>query len=145
VFTGFFIDTFFLPWFGIDLKEKKATIVGDGSQPVSFTHRKDVGKLVTQLILKDQCAAIVRTGPETKTLNEAFKLFEQVKGAKLDIVKESISDVKKRNDKPEGDFMKKAVDSLKIIIAEGNAQNKQPIYSGGLDKFITLKEYFESV
>ena len=139
------MDTYFLPWFGVDLKQKKATIVGDGNQPASFTHRKDVSRLIAQLILNNEFAPVVRLGPETKTLNEAFKLYEDVKRVKIDMVREPVPEVKSRIQKPEGDAMKKAIDSLKMIIADGYAANKKPIYDGRLDKFITMKEYFEKV
>ena len=143
--NGFFIDTFFLPWFGVDLKQKKAKIVGDGSQPVSFTHRKDVGRLMAQMILNNEFAPVIRLGPETKTLNEAFKMYEDMKKVKIDMVREPVPAVKSRVQKAEGDQMDRAVDALKIIIAEGNGLNKKPLYDGKLGNFITIKEYFEKV
>jgi len=146
VMTGFFIDTFFLPWFGIDLENSKGNIVGDGNKPVSFTHRKDVGRLIAQLIIKNEFQPVVRTGPETKTPNEAFAIYEGIKHVKLNITRESIPEVKKKiNDDSKGDVMEKAIDSLKMLIAEGYALNKQPLYNGNLPKFITVKEYFEKI
>ena len=44
--TGFFTDMLFAPFFGFDFANKKVTIVGEGNTPISFTHRKDVGRVV---------------------------------------------------------------------------------------------------
>jgi nucleoside-diphosphate-sugar epimerase len=145
VMTGFFIDTIFLPWFHIDLAHNKASIVGDGNQPVSFTHRKDVGRLLTQLILDDSKEEVIRTGTETKTLNEAFAVYEQIKKSKLQITKETVQAVQERVKQPGMGMMAMAVDCLRMAIAEGKASNKPPLYTGNLKNFITLSDYFSSL
>ena len=143
------MDTFFLPWFGIDLKKGKASIVGDGTQPVSFTHRHDVARLLTQLILDDddvkEKEVIVRLGSLTKPLNDVFSLYEALKKCKVDVTKESVVEVKERMKQVGTDVWSKAIDSLRMAIAEGGGWNRPPLYTGNLKDFISLSYYFSNL
>lgn len=142
--SGFFIDTFFLPWFGVDLPNRKAVIVGDGNQPASFTHRKDVGKSVAKLILKDNCKEeVIRLESEAMTLNNAFKLYEQIKVVKLDLTYDPINEVKKRIASESTDIWAKAIDALRLAIAEGLGKNSSPIYPS--INPISIKDYFNNL
>jgi len=94
--TGIFLDMFFSPWFGFDLPNGKANIIGDGNVKFPFTHREDVGKYVAEAVLSGKSPKVVRLAPIMLSLNDALDLLRKQLGRTIDVKRESVEEVKSK-------------------------------------------------
>ncbi|KZW01508.1 NAD(P)-binding protein [Exidia glandulosa HHB12029] len=98
-FNGSFSDLG--PRFGLDLPNKKATLVGSGTAPVSWTTRPDIGHFIayilTHLPPSTLDGGIFGVEGSRHTLLEMLALVETTKlsGGKLDITHRDESEVKR--------------------------------------------------
>lgn len=144
VMSGCFMDTFFLPWFGVDLAGGVVQVVGDGNQVLSMTHRRDVGKFVAQIIQdNDVDQAVVHLSGQDISINDALLTYEKIKGKKLNIVYEPIAETEKRV-KETSDYWAKGIASIKLVLAKGYGLHKNAIRPKGFQP-ITIEAYFKSL
>ena len=127
-FTGFFSDQVFIPMFGFDLANNKATIVGPGTAPVSWAARIDVGRFVahtlTALPLERLAGKTLNFESDRTTLREAFVVWERVKGGKITVVERDAEEVRKSLEKATG--MASVLDYLFMLMHDGLAVVGQP-------------------
>ena len=143
VMSGCFIDTFFLPWFQVDLQNGKAHVVGDGKQMVSLTHRRDVGRFLVQILRKKpKTSAIVRLSGQDTTINDALQTYERLSKRKLTIDHEPIQACKARIATISG--WDQASAQIKLCLAEGRGIHPDAIKPEGFTP-ITVEEYFKTV
>ena len=143
VMSGFFIDTFFLPWFGFDAEKGTAVVVGDGNTKFSLTHRKDVGRFVAQIIADQDFHDIVSLSAQELTINEAFAAWEKANGKKLQVTYEDLGAVEKRV-LTAADPWVKTIDGLKLAIGKGFGLNTKNVIKPKDFTPITVADYFKS-
>lgn len=143
VMSGCFIDTFFLPWFEVDLEKGTAKVVGDGNQSASFTHRRDVGRFVAQIIIEDLVQPVIRLSGQDLIINDALHQYEQIKGQKVNISYASIQDTMERIKKAT-DAWERGMSEIKLSIAKGYCLHKDAIKPNGFTP-ITCQDYFKTL
>ncbi|GAB5591625.1 hypothetical protein Unana1_06525 [Umbelopsis nana] len=85
--VGQFTDSLFNPAQGFDIENNKATVVGEGNTPLTFTTMSDAAKYIV-LSLKEPDQFLngqLKMSSGTNTINEAFGLYEKISGRKLNI------------------------------------------------------------
>ncbi|KAA1474003.1 NAD-P-binding protein [Dentipellis sp. KUC8613] len=97
VYTGGFSDLIFNSLLKLDLKSGKVSTGGDGSSPVSYTSRPDIGRFLAYVLTTlppDQLNnKILRIEGERLSFSEVFKQYEAKTGTKLDITYLPIADL----------------------------------------------------
>lgn len=97
--TGPFADWIWNPYVGFDFANGKATIVGKGDSPISFTSRRDIGRFVahalTQFPTEKLANQTLRIEGDRKTFNEVFDLVEKKSGKKLEVTRRDLEFVRK--------------------------------------------------
>jgi len=84
VLNGLFVDYFFSPFFGFDLKNGTVTIYGDGNQKVATTHPADIASAIPHILLNPASKnAKVSIVGDRLTQLEGVALVEKVTGKKL--------------------------------------------------------------
>ncbi|KAI9142147.1 hypothetical protein BKA69DRAFT_1070296 [Paraphysoderma sedebokerense] len=140
--TGFFIDTTFFDWFGYDVFNARADIVGDGNVKISLTHRADVGKYLVEAVENEKYwNQEVQVATETLTLNEIIKIYEEASGRKFAVTfttPEVLHKLIKANPEP----FAHVVEQFKLVVADGYAVIPKPQNAEFPSvKPITLKEF----
>ncbi|KAJ3036105.1 hypothetical protein HDV00_003081 [Rhizophlyctis rosea] len=141
--TGLFPDTDLAAWFGFDIENNKATIVGDGEQKITWSLREDIAKFVVEDITNNASNnKVVNFEGDVKTANEVIKLLEKKKGTKFDVTykapEEALSDAKATGNP--GLF---AVTEIQVAYAQGYAKVSNPASLSFEPK--SVEQYIETV
>jgi len=84
VFTGVFLEYFFSPFFGFDLKAGTVSIIGDGKQKVAATDIDDIAKALPHIILNPKSKNnYVKIVGDRLTQLEGIALVEKITGKTL--------------------------------------------------------------
>ncbi|KAI9291527.1 NAD(P)-binding protein [Neoconidiobolus thromboides FSU 785] len=106
--NGFFIQHIITDFYGIDIKNSKAQIVGKGDTQFTVTSLNDVAKFVYQTyylsVFKNTTVNIVG---ENTTINKILKDITKVTGKKFKATHISLAEVQKVLDNPNIDFFGK--------------------------------------
>jgi len=97
VSTGFFTDTFFVPFLGFDLTPGAGfNIAGDGHAKNAFTHRADIGKFVAQILLHPHVALNkhISVHSDVLTAHEIAALVEAITGNKQALHIQTLADIR---------------------------------------------------
>jgi len=82
-----FMETWLGPMAGFDVAGRKATVLGDGNQRISYVALRDVAALAVACV--DNAAARNRTievgGPRAITQRDAIRLFEEASGSTFEV------------------------------------------------------------
>ncbi|KAL8865211.1 MAG: hypothetical protein Q9174_007012 [Haloplaca sp. 1 TL-2023] len=102
--NGYFMDYFGMPHYQsymtpetpfIDVDARKAAIPGTGDEPVAWTLTRDVAKFVRKMVESDQPwpkkSLVVG---DTVSFNEIVRLAEEARGTKIDVVYDSLEDLR---------------------------------------------------
>ncbi|KAF1843781.1 NAD(P)-binding protein [Cucurbitaria berberidis CBS 394.84] len=131
--TGPYSDLYFGPAGGdervgsFNLKERKATLLGNGSEQISFTTMKDVGRLFVAALETPATAheRILKVNSFTTTGKEALAEFEEQTGAKWEVSYTSLEELKRLEEEAwEKDSPIKTVFTLHRIWLEGGTLYK---------------------
>ncbi|BFZ59644.1 hypothetical protein YB2330_000658 [Saitoella coloradoensis] len=115
--------------FGINLDAKTADLEGEGTAPVSWTSRKDVGKFVASALGRDESKnAEVRICGDVKSLGEVVKLFERELETNFAVTKHTLEESETRH-------AEKKCSIFALIIAKGGA------YVGRGGKYVEPAEH----
>ncbi|KAH6683633.1 hypothetical protein F5X68DRAFT_210903, partial [Plectosphaerella plurivora] len=103
VMNGIFMDYFGLPhvsshlrpfaW-ALDIPGRRAAIPGTGDDLISITYSKDVARFVAALVGEDEWPEYSLISGSDASLNQIVALVEKALGAKLDVVHDSVEDLK---------------------------------------------------
>jgi len=115
VHTGMFTDQIFTPLLGIDIKNARATIIGPGTEPITFTARKDIGAYLAYVLTTENVPNELRIEGARITLREAITAIERVKGISIAI---RIKDPEEIRRKPDP---KSFADLLGLLWADGKS------------------------
>jgi uncharacterized protein YbjT (DUF2867 family) len=89
VVTAFFIDIFFNPVFGFDIDNGVLSVVGDGTQPISFATTKDIARFVVHKLVSEPKArlenGVLRVEADRKTFKEVAEIIGKAKGKKIEV------------------------------------------------------------
>jgi hypothetical protein len=105
-----------------NVKDKKATLLGTGEDPVSFTTEKDVGWLLVAALKTrtDDNERILKVNSFTATPKQVLGEFEKQTGAKWEVSYTSVEDLKKAEQEAwKNDSPFKTVYTLRRIWTEG--------------------------
>lgn len=85
--VGQFPETLFHPTQKFDIENNKATVVGKGNTPLTFTTMSDAAKYIVQSLKEPNQFRnrYLNMAGSTHTLNEAFEIFEKMRGRKLNV------------------------------------------------------------
>lgn len=125
--NGFFINTTFNGWFGLDLDSGKVTIPGDGKSVISWTTTKDVGRFVAGVLRRYEDyknRAVFVSGDEASLL-DIVHLYEVVNKKKVQVSFRSLDELRAVVKSAAHPF-DKAVEQLLVILANGSAEIKTP-------------------
>jgi len=96
-YTGPFADYLWGPYLGLDITNGKASVGGDGSNPIPFTSRPDIARYLSYVLthlpadqLKNRSFTIAA---ETKSFNEIFKEYEAKTGKKVEVTYIPVSEL----------------------------------------------------
>ncbi|KZT19870.1 NAD-binding protein [Neolentinus lepideus HHB14362 ss-1] len=96
-YTGLFTDFIFSPFFGWDLPNGKVHIRGEGNAPISFTHRRDVGRFVAYVLTQlspDQLQwKSFAVEGDRKSWNEILELYQAKTGKTLQVTHQPRSEL----------------------------------------------------
>jgi uncharacterized protein YbjT (DUF2867 family) len=77
---GKFMDIWFSPLCGFDVEHRRATIFGDGSQPVTWIAAADVADVGAHAALGAGGGTIELGGPEALSQRDVVRIYEEVTG-----------------------------------------------------------------
>jgi uncharacterized protein YbjT (DUF2867 family) len=75
-----FMDIWFSPLLGFDAAQRRATIYGDGTGPVSWIAAADVAAVAAQAALGEVTGELEFGGPEALSQRDVVRIFEQATG-----------------------------------------------------------------
>ncbi|KAK9234441.1 hypothetical protein V1525DRAFT_391450 [Lipomyces kononenkoae] len=86
-FTGLFQEFLKSPALGPTWKEHTATILGDGTGPVTATSIRDIGRAVASIAYRpaSEIPDVVRIQGDQKTLNEIIAIYEKLTSNKVKV------------------------------------------------------------
>ncbi|TFK48159.1 NAD-binding protein [Heliocybe sulcata] len=92
-YTGAFADWFFNPDLGWDFARGKVFIRGDGDTPISFTHRRDIGRFVAYVLTHLPPSQLewkaFRIEGDRKSWNEILEKYQSQTGESLQVTRQS--------------------------------------------------------
>jgi uncharacterized protein YbjT (DUF2867 family) len=91
-----FMDIWFSPLCGFDPAQRRATIFGDGTRPVSWIAASDVAGFAARAALGDGEGTIELGGPEALSQREAMQVFEDVLGGPWTLVEMPVAELERR-------------------------------------------------
>ncbi|TFK48166.1 NAD-binding protein [Heliocybe sulcata] len=140
-YTGTFADWFFQPFFGWDFANGKVFIRGRGDAPVSFTHRRDIGRfvayVVTQLPREQVEWKTFRIEGDRKSWNEIVEAYRTKTGKSLQITRQPRSELQAAVQKNPDDLV--SVLSLEWDEGHGVVGNVEELSNKRFPKFNPTK------
>jgi len=108
-YTGAFADWIFNPFWGWDLPNGKVHVLGEGNGPISFTHRRDIGRFVAYVLTqlpRDQLhwKEFAIEG-DHKSWNEIVDLYQAKTGKTLQVTHQPRSELHAALQKNPQDFV----------------------------------------
>jgi len=108
-YTGPFTDFVFIPFFGWDFPNGKVHIRGEGNAPISFTHRRDIGRFVAYVLTqlkRDQLQwKTFAIEGDRKSSNEIWELYQAKTGKTLQVTHQPRSELQAALQKNPQDFV----------------------------------------
>jgi len=103
IHTGVWLEYLISPYYGLDFKNCKAVIPGDGNSKFTSIHSDDIANLIAEILLhlKPINQQICLIG-DTFTLNEVVDTFENLSGKKVERQYEPLEKIKKRLESAHG-------------------------------------------
>ncbi|KZT19869.1 NAD(P)-binding protein [Neolentinus lepideus HHB14362 ss-1] len=107
--TGLFTDYVFSPFLGWDLPNGKVFIRGEGNAPISFTHRRDIGRFVAYVLIqlqRDQLHwKVFAIEGDRKSWNDVLELYQAKTGKTLQVTHQPRSELQTAFQKNPQDFV----------------------------------------
>lgn len=119
---SYFMEVWLGPHLGFDYLNRRATIYGDGSAPISWIALGDVAEFAVQSLTGRSARNQVLElgGPEALSPNEVVRLFEQASGDQFDVQYLPVSALEAQRAAAK-DSMEQAFASLMLAYAKGDA------------------------
>ena len=95
---SFFMEVWFTPALGFDVKNRKAQIFGAGEERLSFISLFDVAEFAVRAASSDKAAnqTLELGGPEPVAPNEVVKIFEREMGRPFEVTHVSVDSLKQQ-------------------------------------------------
>jgi NADH dehydrogenase len=119
---SYFMEAWLGPHLGFDYPNRRATIYGDGSAPISWIALGDVAEFAVQSLTSRSARNQVLElgGPEALSPNQVVRLFEQASGDQFDVQYVPVSALEAQRAAAK-DSMQQAFASLMLSYAEGDS------------------------
>jgi len=87
--TGLFMDTWLTPEFGFDVKAGKATVFGDGTQPIAWVSCEDVADFAVRSLHVDHRSdhRFHVAAPENLSPFDLIRVFEDIRGDRMEVTR----------------------------------------------------------
>ncbi|KAH7099400.1 NAD(P)-binding protein [Auriculariales sp. MPI-PUGE-AT-0066] len=119
-YTGFWPDVVFIPSTGFDLEHGKASVIGDGNTPISWTTREDAAYFTAYILTHFSAAQLenqlLNVEGSKGTENDAIRIIEEVKKIKLEVTRLDAEEVE-HDCNEQG--MKKIVEYIGVLAHKG--------------------------
>ena len=119
---SYFMEVWLGPHLGFDYPNRRATIYGDGTAPISWIAVGDVAEFAVQSLTSRSARNQVLElgGPEALSPNEVVRLFEQASGDKFEVQYVPVSALEAQRAAAK-DSMEQAFASLMLAYAKGDS------------------------
>lgn len=142
---GYFMEAWLSPMVGFDAANAKATIYGNGDQPISWISLGDVVQFAVESVTNPAArnAVLELGGPEAVSPHQAIKLFEMAGGKTFEVTHVPVEALKAQMDGAT-DPMQKSFAGLMVCYAIGDPIDMSPIQKSFAARLTPLNEYVAS-
>jgi uncharacterized protein YbjT (DUF2867 family) len=143
---SYFMEAWLGPHLGFDYPNRRATIYGDGSAPISWIALGDVAEFAARSLTSRAALNQVLElgGPEALNPNQVLRLFEQASGDQFDVRYLPVSALEAQRAAAK-DSMEQAFASLMLAYAKGDAIPMQPTLARLPVALTSVEEYAKRV
>jgi len=143
---SYFMEAWLGPHLGFDYLNRRATIYGDGSAPISWIALGDVAEFAVRSLTSRAALNQVLElgGPEALNPNQVLRLFEQTSGDQFDVRYLPVSALEAQRAAAK-DSMEQAFASLMLAYAKGDAIPMQPTLARLPVALTSVEEYAKRV